>query len=217
MKNTLLVLALVSVGAAVAPCAFADDTSPAPNAGITNNAGGFFVNGDAGASILDHGMYKDNRFAGGINAGYRFALSPYVALGVEGGYTDLGRFGLKDSVPAGLPHATASDRGWTLGANAHLNFNPQWYLSLRGGAYRADMKGWTADGSSVLGTPDNAITAESGYRVNNHDVGGYAGVGVGHDFNDHVSVGLNYTYFETRKDGLELNPGLASVNAEYRF
>ena len=48
-------------------------------------------------------------------------------------------------------------------------------------------------------------------------VEGYAGAGVGYDFNDHFGLGLSYDYFHANKDHVNLTTDTASLTAEYRF
>src|SRR5512146_1647068 len=108
MKSTLLAIALATTSLAIAP-----NLSHA-----ADNAGGFFINGNVGESSLDHGPYNDNDTGYMGNIGYRWALNPNVALGVEGGYTDLGKFsprsGQEDLSMASLP-------GWTLRVNGPIH------------------------------------------------------------------------------------------------
>ncbi len=142
MKNTLLAIALASASLTVVPAlGHAADNG--------NGAGGFFVNGNVGQSNLDKGIYNDNDTGYGVNLGYRWAINPNVALGVEGGYTDLGKFGTKDAFN-GLGLGQASVKGWTAGVNGHFNLTPEWYLSGRAGLFRADVKGWTDHDRSDL-------------------------------------------------------------------
>jgi OOP family OmpA-OmpF porin/outer membrane immunogenic protein len=192
MKNTLFALALSAAGLAVAPL---------QSHAADNGNGGFFVNGNVGQSNLSKGVYDDNDTAYGVNLGYRWALNPNVALGVEGGYTDLGKFDTKNSV-AGLPQAKIS--GWTAGVNGHFNLNPEWYVSGRAGLFRGDVKGAYLASATPVYVDDTSTKY-------------YAGAGFGYDFSNNLSVGLNYDYYKTDKSGLSLDPSLVSVSAEYRF
>lgn len=191
MKKTLLALAVSVAGLAALPAAShaADDN------------GGFFVNGAIGRSSLDKGPYNDNDTGYNVNIGYRWALNPNVALGIEGGYTDLGNFAPRSSY-AGFPKAEVS--GWTLGVNGHFNLTPNWYLSARGGFFRGDIKGQYLVGT----TPIYVDETSNKY---------YAGAGFGYDFNNNLSVGVNYDYYKADKNGLKANPDMISVSAEYHF
>lgn len=192
MKNSLIALALIAAGLAAVPAA-----SHAAN----GDNGGFFVNGGVGQSNLDKGAYNDNDTGYNLNIGYRWAINPNVALGVEGGYTDLGSFG-PTGVYAGFPNAKFS--GWTAGVNGHFNITPQWYISGRAGLFRADVKGVIAGTLPIVSVNDTSTKY-------------YAGAGFGYDFSNNVSVGLNYDYYKVNKNGFSANPDLVSINAEYRF
>ena len=198
MKGTLfaLVLAASSVPALALGM---DDT--------TGNAG-FFANANVGRSDLNkQGIYNDNDFGYSANIGYRWAISPIVALGVEGGYTDLGSFQVMHYAdPLGnlhLPHASVD--GWNLGVNGRLDLSPNWYLSARGGFFRADAEGLHyGSGGELI----NVNATSNKY---------YAGAGFGYNVSNNFSVGVNYDYYKIDNNGLSLQPNMVSASAEYRF
>jgi len=195
-KNTLLALALASAGLLAVPAAFAQD---APH----ND--GWFVNGNVGRTSIDHGAYDDHDTGYALNGGYRWAVNPSVALGVEAGYNDLGNIHAKNvfhNDPV-VEHGRSQLHGWTAGVNGHFNINPNWYVSARTGLY-----GWKGHG---LSNDENPI------RKGLDDTSWYAGAGVGYDFSNNVSVGLNYDYFDARKNRVDLSTDMVSVSAEYRF
>jgi opacity protein-like surface antigen len=196
IKNTLLAIALAATGTIAAP---------AISHAADGSNGGFFVNGNVGQSSLDKDMINDNDTGYGANVGYRWALNPSLALGVEGGYTRLGSFDPTINFSGfGLGHTQIN--GWTAGVNAHFNLSPNWYLSGRTGLFRADVKSnFLLDESA---TPVNIDATSDKY---------YAGAGFGYDFSNNLSVGLNYDYYKVDKDGFNFNPDLVSVSAEYRF
>jgi opacity protein-like surface antigen len=200
MKNTLLAIALATASLAAMPAvSHAQDSSNGSNAG-------FFVNGNVGRSNLSKGVYDDNDTGYAANVGYRWAINPNVALGVEGGYTDLGKFDARSDLG---PLGRASVKGWTAGVNGHFNLTPEWYLSGRAGLFRADVNGFipvnsTSTSTTYLGVDDTSTKY-------------YAGAGFGYDFSNRFSVGLNYDYYKTDKNDLKLDPNLVSVSAEYRF
>ncbi len=194
MRNTLLALALTAAGLA---------TVPAISHAADGDTGGFFINGNIGRSELNKGIYDDNDTGYGLNLGYRWAFSPYVALGVEAGYTDLGKF-RTSSAYNGLGIGDAKVRGWTAGVNGHFNINPQWYVSARGGFFRGDVKAAYLSNTTPIYFNDTS---------NKY----YAGVGFGYDFSNNASIGLNYDYYKTDSHGLNLDPSMLSVGAEYRF
>jgi OOP family OmpA-OmpF porin/outer membrane immunogenic protein len=197
MRNTFLAIALATAGLGLVPVlSHADDAN--------GSNGGFFVNGNIGRANLDKGPYNDDDTGYAANLGYRWALSPNVALGVEGGYADLGKFDPRDSfAAAGVGRATV--KGWTAGVNGHFNLTPQWYLSGRAGLFRADVKGGYLD---VADLPVGIDDTSTKY---------YAGAGFGYDFSNNFSVGLAYDYYKANAAGLRLDPNLVSVNAELRF
>jgi opacity protein-like surface antigen len=195
MKNTLFALALASAGMIAAPAISHADSA---------SNGGFFVNGNVGQSNVDKGVYNDNDTGYAGNVGYRWALNPSVAVGVEGGYTKLGDFEPQGPF-VGQGFDQAKVQGWNLGVNGHFNVTPNWYLSGRAGFFRADVRGGYFGAGGV---PVNIDDTSDKY---------YAGAGFGYDFNNNFSVGLNYDYYKVNKDGLNISPDLVSVSAEYRF
>ena len=190
MKTTLIAIALAAAGVVGVSTAQAAD-----------NHNGFFINGNIGQSNVDKGVYDDDDTAFGANLGYRWALSPNVLLGIEGGYVDLGKVSPKGG-DARIGNAEVD--GWTLGVNGHFNVADNWYLSGRAGMFRSDPKGGYLDGTTAV-------------RVDDSSNDWYAGAGVGYDFNTNFTLGLNYDYYRTEKGGLKLDPGVLSIGAEYRF
>ncbi len=198
MRNTLMILALAAAGLATLPVL----------GHAAEDKGGFFVNGSVGQSTLSKGIYDDNDTAYNANIGYRWTLAPNFALGIEGGYTDLGKWSPKSSASAAMPSTAllrnAELSGWTAGVNAHWNLGDNWYVSGRTGLFRADIKG----DYLVAGLPVGVDDASNKW---------YAGAGVGYDFSDKFSVGLNYDYYKADKNGLKIDPDMISVSAEARF
>jgi OOP family OmpA-OmpF porin/outer membrane immunogenic protein len=195
MKNTVFAIALSVASLAAIPVLghAADDGND-----------GFFVNGNVGQSNLSKGAYDNSDTGYGANIGYRWALNPSVALGVEGGYTNLGSIDAKPPFAASGVGRAEID-GWNVGVNGHFNINPNWYLSGRAGLFRSNLKGGYLDAS---GAAVNIDDTSDKY---------YAGAGFGYDFSNNLSVGLNYDYYKVNKNGLNLSPDLVSVSAEYRF
>ncbi len=213
MKNTMLPLALAAAGLFVLPAI-----------GQAQALDGAFVNGNIGNSTLDSGPIDDNDTSYGVNVGYRWAVSPETRIGLEVGYVDLGKYsGSVDMYttpisPIGtLPpeptisavNVTTEMNGWTIGASGRFNLSPKWHVGGRAGFLRAsvDFRApiYESDGSFVLGHHDD-----------NAD-GWYAGAGVGYDFSNHFSVGLNYDYYSARAYGYRMNPDVVSVSGEFRF
>ncbi|HEX7815472.1 porin family protein [Dyella sp.] len=197
MKKTLLALAFATAGLLSVPAAFAQDAK-------TDN-GGWFINGNVGRTSIDKGPYDDHDTGYALNGGYRWAVNPSVALGVEAGYNDLGNIHAKNvfnSRPV-VDGTKSQLHGWTAGVNGHFNLTPNWYLSARGGIY-----GWRGHGLSNDDLPS---------RHNLNDTSWYAGAGVGYDFTNNVSVGINYDYYDAKKHNVDLSTDMVSISAEYRF
>jgi len=193
MKNTLVAIALATAGLTAIP--------------LTSHAAdqsGFFINGNIGESSTSEGLYDDSDVGFGANIGYRWAVSPSVLLGVEGGYTDFGNFSVKNRY-SGLGIPDSKLQGWNLGVNGHFNVTENWYLSGRAGWFSGDIKGGYLDSVGEV------------IRVDDTSDKWYAGAGFGYDFNNNFSIGLNYDYYEADKNHLDLNTDLISVSAEYRF
>jgi opacity protein-like surface antigen len=204
MKNKVLAIALIAAVAAPA-LSFAAENG---------DNSGFFVNGNVGRSDLSKGAYNDDDTGYAANVGYRWAVAPNFLLGVEGGYTKLGKFDPKSAYDgAGLDRADV--KGWNLGVNGHFNLSPNWYVSARGGYFRGDVTG-----DQIISITPPVAGGTQTVLVNHVDSTSnkyYAGAGFGYDFSNNLSVGLNYDYYKTDKDGLTLDPSLVSVSAEYRF
>ena len=200
MRNTALAIALASVGL------FA-----LPNVSHADSSNGFFINGNIGQTTLDKGAYDDNDTGYAANIGYRWAVAPNALIGIEGGYTRLGSFSPK--APYG-GIGDASVKGWNLGANGHFNLTDNWYVSARGGLFRADVNGSYINSTEIGpdGVPVYGVT-----RVSDTSTKWYAGAGFGYDFNSNFSLGLNYDYYKADKNGLNFDPYLISVSGEYRF
>jgi len=195
MKKTLIALALVAAGAVAAP-AFAQDVNP---------AAGWFVNGSVGRTSVDKGKYDGHDTGYALNGGYRWGVTPWAALGVEVGYNDLGNIHAKNvfNDDPVVENGKSQLHGWTAGVNGHFNVTPNWYVSARTGIY-----GWKGHG---LSNNENPI------RKGLDDTSWYAGAGVGYDFSNNASVGLNYDYYDAKKDRVDLSTDMVSVSAEFRF
>ena len=197
MKKTLLALALATAGLMTATGAFAQ------NAPTHND--GWFVNGNVGRTSLSNSTYDGSDTGYAINGGYRWAINPQVALGAEVGYNDLGNVHAKNifnNKPV-IEDGKSQLHGWTAGVNGHFNITPNWYVSGRTGLY-----GWTGHGLSNDANP---------IRKGLDDTSWYAGAGVGYDFSNNFSVGVNYDYYDAKKQHVDLSTDMVSVSAEYRF
>ncbi|QEE25765.1 MAG: porin family protein [Rhodanobacter sp.] len=197
MKKSLLALAFATAGLMAAPAVFAQS---APNGN-----GGWFVNGNVGRTSINKGPYDGHDTGYGINGGYRWAVSPSVALGAEIGYNDLGNIHAKNIFNGNrvVDRQKTQLHGWTAGVNGHFNISPNWYVSARTGIY-----GWKGHGMSNDELPT---------RHSVDDTSWYAGAGFGYDFTNNFSLGLNYDYYNAKKHNVDLSTDMVSVSAEYRF
>jgi len=226
MKKTLFAIALATAGVLAIPAAFAQDattTDSATQSGWKSHTG-WYADGDLGVSQANNNStYRQANYAGSLTGGYRWAVSPDMSFGAELGYVYLGKFHAGDSVNqnylangGNIGGSRSNLRGATLGGSMRINFTPQWYLNLRGGAF-------DAHGSTLSDSTSQPVR-----RSFSNNIGYYAGVGAGYDITQNWSVGLNYTYYGVNRDthltngqiagtrvGLDTNTLTAS--AEYRF
>lgn len=195
MRKTLIAITVATAGMLAIPSAFAQNA----------NNGGWFVNGDVGRASLNHGAYNGNDTAYAINGGYRWSLSPAVAIGVEAGYNDLGNIRVRNAFTSDpvLKRGQSELHGWTTGVNGHFNFTPNWYVSGRTGIYS-----WKGHGLSNNDNPLRRNLSKTDY---------YGGVGVGYDFASNASVGLNYNHYQAKKNSIDLSSNVVSIGGEYRF
>lgn len=201
MKKTTFALALAAVGLLAVPAAFAQD-------GATAQQGGY-ISANAGyGQVKKTQAYKKGKVFGGIKAGYRFAINPETALGVEVGYQTLGRINARDEalVASTLTKKQARSKlhGFTAGLDLRYNIKPSWYADLRGGAFFAKGEGLTDDATA----PTYQKFKKTKY---------YAGVGVGYNIDSKWSVGVNYDYYPAKGKGVNLTTNAYTVSAEYRF
>ncbi|KGI78485.1 porin family protein [Oleiagrimonas soli] len=196
MKKTLIALAFVTAGMAAVP-AFAQ-TAPTDNSG-------WFVGAKVGQANLNKGNYDGSDTGYAINGGYRWSVTPNTALGLEAGYNDLGNIKLKNAFNSNpvVSDPKSKLHGWTFGANGKFNFTPNWYATARAGIYQ-----WKGHGISNDQNPLYRSLDKTDW---------YGGVGFGYDFTNNFSLGLNYDYYQAKKDHLNLSTNLVSVGAEYRF
>ena len=195
MKKNLITLALVAAGMVADTSDFAQSADNA----------GWFVNGNVGRTSIDKGPYNDSDTGYAFGTGYRWGLTPSVALGFEAGYNDLGNIKVSNvftSDPV-LAKERSALRGWTAGINGHFNVTPNWYISARTGVY-----GWRGHGLSNNDNPLRKSVSKTDF---------YGGAGVGYDFSNNWSLGVNYDYFDAKKSQVNLSTDMLSVSTEYRF
>lgn len=156
-----------------------------------------YVNGDAHSSVPFGLPQVDSTTdtAGALRLGYLWHGS--VDFGVEAGYADLGEMtgqGVAHFVSEQTAHVapfpytvSLASRGWLLGGTAKYNMG-SWYLSARGGFFRARLTGKENFTEQQLSSYSHSIT-ETTNRF-------YAGLGVGYHLSRSWSVGLNYDFFD---------------------
>jgi opacity protein-like surface antigen len=181
--------------------------------------GNFFVSGNIGqsdyhapnSSYLSHyGSIKSDTHdtAGALRFGYRW--NNVVNYGVEAGYVDLGELTTTSNWNyGGSDRVRTKVRGWLLGGNVSYNFTPDWYISARAGLFRAH-----ADVNAKASFMGSSM---EWHTYNATKTGEYAGLGVGYNITQALSVGLNYDYHHARFQNTNGNIGMYSVSAEYRF
>ncbi|KQR11490.1 MULTISPECIES: porin family protein [Xanthomonas] len=197
MKNTMVALVL-SVLALTAVSAVSAQTAP-------RDGSGWFVNGGVGRTSLKSGPYDGSDTGYNVSAGYRWnVLFPWLSIGLEAGYNDLGNIQAKNLFNSGAVVENESQlRGWTVGVNQRFALGDTWYASMRGGLY-----GWKGQGLSNDTVSDRSDLDKLSW---------YAGAGVGYNLGEHFSVGVNYDHYNAKKFDVDLSTDMASVNAEYRF
>lgn len=240
MKKTLLSLAVVCAGLAVAPVTFAQDASSgngnyqssqpigSGNWLIDLSAGrtsGHSDNSDFGSGFGSGSgnvfSNKNGRRTGySLLGGYRWKVASDLGLGVEAGYSDLGNYKLSNLGNSGSVNQSSTEnalRGWVLGGNGRINLLPQWYISAHAGYFHANNNG---------GAYNDTVSQDlfhGGKRG-----GYYAGLGTGWDVNQNFGIGVKYDYYhvsagrlhDTASNGdfaVRRSTGIVSVDAEYRF
>lgn len=198
------------------------------------DGGNFYVNADAGQAnyhiaspdsspLFPFGdSLNTSDAAGALRFGYRWHT--VVDYGVEAGYADLGQINSTVYAPPyGWRYQTnLKDRGWLLGANLKYNINGNWYVSARGGWFRAQVENSGTATISPNCPPGIACPQVVGYQQYNYSqtgTGEYFGAGAGFNFSSNFSLGLSYDYYRSDRlgNGSSVNVGLYSISAEYRF
>ena len=204
MKSIKLALAATVLSAASATAAAQD--------------GQFFVNGSLGQSNYSvsgsSGGHRDSTDTqGALRFGYLWHAGA-LDYGVETGYADLGELtqhGSYSYVTANGGTAQSnyrqslSAKGWLLGGNLRYNFGSSWYLSARGGLFRAKTTG-TASGDGF-----------GGVRSSQTDNRGYVGVGAGYNLSKSWSLGVGYDYYGLGSRYSDAHVNAYSATAEFRF
>jgi OmpA-OmpF porin, OOP family len=186
----------------------------APLAAIAASEGAFL-----GASLgkvrydADISAY-DGKWGGAYEllGGYRWKAGDRFAVGVEGGYANLGHLANWDR---GTPtyKNTLGARAWLVGANGKWNMAKDWSLIGRVGIARtrADFESRARSGSSRYH-----------FRANVTDTTLYVGTGVAYALTPHADISLQATrYLPSSQHAYVRNARIAatvlSTGAEFRF
>lgn len=167
---------------------------------------GAFVAGGIGHAWNDAGPEQVDTTAWRIGAGYRWAITPAVAIGFEVGYADLGTLA-RGTGTLVTPNGSSSypiafrAKGPALGLDARFDIAPAWFVGARVGVQRANF--------SLRPSPRvMPIDDETGW---------YAGVGIGHDFGRAWSLALGYDRVQVDFGNGDVDSDQLGVQAEYRF
>lgn len=204
MKKTIAALAIATaLGFVAAPTAFAQPTS--------SSHSGAFVKGQVGFANLDHGVYDSTKAGYQLTVGYDWAVSDSFLAGVEGGYNWMGSFNPKNTYRQAYGvNDKAKLHGWTLGVNGRYSINQNWFVGAHGGLYHWNGKGLQLVDDATTGglTPVHFSRSKTNW---------YAGAGVGYQFDNGYSLGLDYDYYRDKKQGANLSMGVVSLGVVYRF
>ncbi|MCD9031152.1 outer membrane beta-barrel protein [Luteimonas sp. Y-2-2-4F] len=169
---------------------------------------------------------RDGRKTGyGLVTGYRWKIGERWGLGLEGGYSDLGNLRVRNAFNDDAVNQRDSEnalRGWHVGGNTRFHVTPAWYISARGGYFRASDN--DADYYNSVGQD---LGLESGGRDGRNSW--YAGVGTGWNATENFSIGVHYDYFRAKSgdlrdpvtgiefEGPKRSTALLGLTAEYAF
>ncbi len=234
MKKLIISSGLLAL--LVSPGLFAQSSGDAYRPDLQRGQGNWFVAGNIGrtdggsASTFGSGDFnlfrraEGRRTGYGFATGYRWKLAPSVGIGLEGGYTDLGNIRITnvfDGDPVNERESQNALRGWHVGGNARFNPSQSWYVGVRGGYFRASDN--NARYFNDIGEELGLINGRDGRSSS------YAGLGVGWNANNNLSVGVHYDYFRARSgelrdpdtgfefSGPKRSTALLSLTAEYAF
>jgi hypothetical protein len=190
MKSLLLAVAAFAAGI---PMAHAADQ-------------GAFVSlsGGQSRSRIDPVLASDrNDTAFAVLGGYRWGVSHALSLGVEGGYTDLGKASNRtydESVLDfdGVGHKTTwreirsyNAKAYMLGLNGQWNITEQWNVSARYGMARYR----TRLSIDTTGTYDSLSDTYKTDIKDRHD-GAYYGLGVGYRITGHINLSATVDHYK---------------------
>jgi OmpA-OmpF porin, OOP family len=188
---------------------------------------GFFINVNGGNAHYDvkhsDGFDKSDHAIGGV-VGYRWVVDRPFSIGVEGGYTSLGKMVYSDVY-----------------RDDYYNYSDEYKATFKGKAVLVGMNGkWDLPNNLTItarvGVAHTRTTAKVNYYVNDDgrnysynlghsndtDNGIYAGLGFGYDFSPHFGITLTYDHYAFKagsaiNDESTVNVGVFGGALEYRF
>lgn len=216
MKKTLFYTAAAAALLVASASAIASPASTAPS--------GTFLDVGVGKArySLDVRNYNGKSdFAYSLTGGYRWALNDRFALGIEGGYADLGKITHHegDRLNRGRgksPYEYAGElksHAWLIGANAKWQWTPAWSLVGRlGTAYTVTR--FEAVTSTAFG--------ERKVRASESRGSMYVGLGLGYAVSSTFDITTGFTHYSlTGYESASRNRGIAvntfNVGAAFRF
>lgn len=189
------------------------------------------LSGGQSRSHIDSLLASDrNDRAFGALAGYRWAVSDVVSLGVEGGYADLGKATndsydesvLTDVNGVGYPtswrdHRSYKAKAYMLGLNGQWNLTDKWNLSARYGQARYR----THFVINTTGTFDNLSDSYRTDLKDSHN-GAYYGLGVGYRVTGNINVSATVDHYkpsfrDVPGDSAAYAVYVWGIRAEYQF
>lgn len=207
-------------------------------AGTTVHAstdGGAFIRVNGGSSHINTHELEvrdDNDRAYGLLAGYRWNTASNLEVGVEAGYTELGKLSQHESTigpsvdPFGNLIGYHSDftykaKAALVGATGRWEWAPRWALVGHAGIARSHITSAGSAGLTRNGVPIGGLFENESHVSSTHN-GEYAGVGVGFDVTSHIAVSANYDHYWLKSDnwyGGQHNVGIGvwGIAAEFRM
>ena len=178
--------------------AHADDNTPTSS----NQMDNFYVAGNLGQTQYRADVSHDNSVFQNVRFGWRWN----GMIGPEIGYVYLGR--PKDVTSDG--QFSVKPQAATIGLSGKYNFYQNWYVTGHAGYMRSR-------------TYINSSFGDDSFRDKTWNNGVYAGLGVGYDVTQNVSVGVNYDNYRVQygdsNNGTHGRTNVAafSGSVEYRF
>jgi OmpA-OmpF porin, OOP family len=186
---------------------------------------GAFVAVNGGSSHFDvsHTNFDDNNdTAIGGMVGYRWVVDRPFAIGVEGGYVDLGNMSWKDQVKFGNITDSATGKykakALLIGANGKWDLPHGFTITAHAGVAHSKIE---YSVNEYVNPPIAGYTPFHG-KVDSHDNAIYGGLGFGYDFNPNFGITVNYDNYALKAEDVNgdkrtVNIGVFGVQAEYRF